>query len=286
LKTRFCYLLSVCSLIFTSCNVFNRNEEIPAFVSIPKYSVSLTSDTSFVSDIGIKSVWVYQNEDYQGTYDAPARFPILNTDKKIITLRGGVYENGLSAFQMPYPFWQPVVYSANLIPGETVTFEPVFTYLPNISYPLNEGFENSDVRMEPFGLAPDTASIVRTVTDKYQGNYSGFVQFDSLRKLFEVQGTDSYVLPGAGSQVWIEITFKSELEMQAGLVYTSGTTVKVINKVTLLPKSEWTTIYLNMTPDVTNAPDDAKFRIYFRADGGGATRTLNLDNLKVLHFTP
>lgn len=287
LKALFTSLVVLASL--TGCKVFDPEEEIPAYITIQngQYQQDITGG-NFLTDQGLKDVWVYKNGLLQGIYELPATFPVLEPEKNTIRLRGGIYESGLSAFHLPYHFWEILDYAPTLAPGDTAVIEPVFNYVDNSLYELkvNETFENQDVNFAPFAyFQSDTARILKSSIDPFKGNTVGKVHFDDDSRHFEVASINPNplnLLPA--NDTYLEITYKSGVALAVGLVYqNTNEGVGIYNAIVLNPKNEWTTVFVHLVDGIRQrSTTDTDYNIWLYADGGGETTDLFLDEIRLI----
>ena len=113
IPSRYLIFFIVLFIIFSSCN---PEETEPAYLLINHVSVSSNPVTQGSNCSNVKDVWVYVDNKYLGTFQLPARVPVLESGSKNVILRAGILENGISATHSAYP-----LYAANL---RTVEFTP------------------------------------------------------------------------------------------------------------------------------------------------------------------
>jgi hypothetical protein len=124
--------ISVCFLLtFTSCELINPDEDAPSYIAVNEFTFDPSptlSEFGPSTSTKIKDVWVYIDNEFQGTYELPARFPVLKTGAQQIILSPGIFLNGIAATRSPYPFYRPLVQEIDLIANQTLTFNPVTSY--------------------------------------------------------------------------------------------------------------------------------------------------------------
>lgn len=275
-------------LILSGCNLINPKEELPSYVSIQNAAVCLDPACQDQRTNGMKAVWVYREglPVPLGIFGSYSKFPLPDTQKKKLSFRAGVFENGSSNFIKDYPFLRTIEITPTGIPGGTDTITPIFTYYQDsiISYPIDEGFEGLTLQLEPFGTQADMAQLTRTSEGPYIGTSAGVIAFDATRKSLQLQSVNEFDLPGSGSQVWMELAYKGDFNLQAGLISLLNG-VRVLNQNTILKTGEWTVLYLNFTPLATPY-SSGKFRLWLKAEGEGQTGNVYLDRVRILHFKP
>lgn len=282
-------VLAISTLGF-SCEVINPEEEVPAYITIENAQILVDANSGFTTDLGLRDAWVYQGGQLQGIYPLPATFPYQNIETTDFYVLPGIYESGLSAFHVPYPFLDRVDFTVTQGPGDTAIVSPTFEYLPNtqISMPVAETFEAADVNFAPFAyFSADTARLKKSGTDVYRGNRSGYVYFDDDSRHFEVASINpSPMVLEPGNDGWLEITYKSDIELTVGLVYQNPAEgVGVDPAVTLLPKANWNTVYVHLIDILKRhqaSTTDYSVWLYARSDGQNAE--LFLDDIRLVHF--
>lgn len=276
-------------LVLSGCSVFDPVEEIPAYITIQNGQFQQDiSGGNFTTSNGLKDVWLYKNGLLQGIYALPATIPVTEPEKNTIRLRGGIYESGLSAFHLPYTFWEILDYSPTLTPGDTVVIEPTFNYVSSSDYFLriNETFENQDVNFAPFAyFEADTARLFKSPGDAFKGATKGKVHFDADSKHFEVASINPSPLNlFPGKDTYIEITYKSEIAFHVGLVYyNTAEGVGIYDAIVLNPKSEWTTVFVHLINGINaRSTTDTDYNIWLYADAAGETADLYLDEIRLI----
>ena len=64
-------------MLINSCSKDSFEAKIPTYISIDKFTVASNYAIYGSSASNITDVWVYINDDLVGTYELPARFPII-----------------------------------------------------------------------------------------------------------------------------------------------------------------------------------------------------------------
>ena len=70
----------------------------PAYIKINDIELN-NSSTDKITD-----AWVYIENQLQGVYELPAKFPVLETGVKEIRIKAGIKNNGISSSRVFYPF--------------------------------------------------------------------------------------------------------------------------------------------------------------------------------------
>ncbi len=279
-------LLITLGVLFFGCKKTEiAREERPAYLNLSKGDLIVGTDTLKEH---VYMAWIYPYPDYYGTFSLPNRIPIPQQGEKNIFFQGGVPMNGGVLTPVKYPFWQFDSLHVTLEPDKEIHYTPVFRYYPdtNFVFPYYENFEGTGVLLEPYGTRTDSIPVVPVNYDKFLGSRAGKVDFDTTKRYFEVQSSNTFSLPRT-EEVWMEIALKGNQLLQAGLIEekTDGTQI-VYNFITLVPKPDkWTRVYVNLSPVVASTPATSKFRVYLFTDSyNRETATLLIDDIKILHF--
>lgn len=284
---------------FSSCNIINPPEEVPAYITFENPGVVLDTNTGFVSSAGIRDVWFYSAGVLQGTYavnPVPDGFwttvPYLIDENTSFFMEGGIHESGQSAFHLPYPFWERVEFSIAQEPGDTFTVRPLFYYKNDteIEVEVDENFETSVFSLVPFSNAltqPDSTSFRRRSNGAFQGNYSGFVPFGQDDRWFEVINADPF-LAQRDQDIYAEITYRNNVDLRVGLIYQDILGALYSEPIiTLTPSTEWNTTYVHLIGQIrtiiNNFGEATNFWLWLSADGEGNDGYIWLDNVRVIH---
>ena len=284
------YLMLVL-LILPGCNIINPDEDPPCYIKIDSFTFNPTptiTEMGSSSSTRIRDVWVYVDYEFQGAYELPVRFPVLKTGSRQVTLSPGIALNGIASTRSPYPFYKGLTQVMDLPANGEVKIEPVISYFDSVKCNFCEDFEgigfsltstgNSDTIM--YQLPPGDPDIK-------EGNGSGVVYLDNVGTRFEITSTTAYDLPGSGAAVFLELDYKINQAMNAGLfINTTGLTPQQIPLISLNPTNTWNKIYIQLGYTVSGYPNADSFQIYFNAlkDPSVSKSEFYLDNIKVVSF--
>lgn len=283
---------------FTSCEVINPAEETPAFLSFRNAEVIRDESTGFSTPVGLKDIWFYHSGFLQGIYpinvaedpEATLTIPYIDINDTSFFLKGGITETGLSSFRLPYPFWDDFFFFVDQGPGDTAFIEPRIRYRDPSEYTIeaSENFEGISLQMNPFNRAltsEDSTSFVRS-TDAFMGDWSGRVDFGPDKRIFEVITSTPFTLDRS-EDTYAEITYKTNINFQVGLVYLGLNGLQIEEVVTITPNGAWNTIYVHLIQQIrdiiNNNGDLTNFWLWIFADGNGNDGYIYLDNLRVIH---
>ncbi len=289
-RNLFFILLVNMMVLLTACNLINPDENAPGFIQVDSitFDPTATSGTTGNStSSNIKDVWVYINNEFQGVYELPAKFPVLKTGATNIILSPGIFLNGIAATRTPYPFYQGSIQDIVIPELGTVSLNPVVSYFDSVKCSYKEDFEGSGFSLTSTSLS-DTV-MYQTIagdTNNFEG-FCGVAVLETENTVFEVTTTTSYDLPGSGAAVFLEFDYKVNQVLTAGIFIENGTSnPEQIAIVNLNPTEIWKKIYVQLGYTVSAYPNATGYKIFFGAAKNPAIEKsiFYLDNIKVVHF--
>jgi hypothetical protein len=228
---------------------------------------------------------VYVGDDYIGTFELPARFPVLKSGKLPVKIWPGIKKNGIATTRVAYDFYSPVEKTLILTPDSSTKAGVLkTTYQSTTKFNWLEDFEDVAITLDT--TSRSSAYIERTPSGSpltFEGTHSAFIQLDSARDFFEAQTRDEYTIPSA--PVFLELNFNISNSVTIG-VFTYGNTVLYQSPIiTLNPTNgTWKKIYIDLTTTLNAYSGMTSFRVYlgtFR-DSGLDQPTLMFDNFKIV----
>ena len=272
---------------WSSCNLINPDESVPAYIEVQGITTTSNYTTQGTASSKITDVWVYAGGAYIGTFELPARIPILLEGKHKITFGAGIKANGIASTSEFYNLYKFHEVELDLLPGK-VTVVDTFsvTYFPAIQYIWNEDFEKDT---SGGGISLDTTGfslgeIFPDSVEVFEGKRSLKMQVTTAFNFIECRSIgDGYILP-VGRDVYLEMDYKCSQPFIMGLIGVTNNGEKRIPIIQLNPKSDWNKIYIRLGPYVNFNSDAFKFKVYFRVALPSTLTegTVYLDNLKLI----
>ncbi|MBK7964257.1 MAG: hypothetical protein IPK10_02325 [Bacteroidetes bacterium] len=268
-------------------NLSNPDEPIPAYLEVKGISVSSNYTTQGTASSNVKDVWVYVGGSYLGTFELPARIPILLEGKHKISLGAGIKANGISSTSEFYNLYKFHDIEVDLIPGKIAVVDTfTVSYFPALQYTWFEDFEQDT---SGGGISLDTTgiSLAEIFTDSvevFEGKRSLRMLVDTARNFLECRTINSgYTLP-KGRDVYLEMDYKCSDPFIMGLIGVTINGERLIPIIRLNPKSDWNKIYVRLGPYVNFNFDAYLFKVYFRLalNAGKTESVVYLDNLKLI----
>jgi len=280
-------IMSALFLMIQSCDAFDKEEPIPAYIQVDSVNVISSSETGSNSH-DINDIWLYVDNKYIGTYEIPFKVPVLPTGYQNIALETGIRDNGLGQFRAVYPFYTSFSVDTLLPEAGTLHFNPVYEY-ETVNLPLHENFEGLG---NSFEKTPNSDTTMMTVNDSisFEG-FSGLIVLDAERSVADLRTSQLYSLP-RDRKVYLEIDYYCDEPLDVGLFgqqFNGSSYVDVRYPVLkLYPTTEWRKIYINLTDQIARSPYANQYRVFFSAEKTDATEgqiaKIYLDNIKIIHY--
>jgi hypothetical protein len=277
-------LLCFCALILpflNSCKVFDKEEDIPAYIHIDHFDLTTDPATEGSSSHKITDAWVYLDDQLLGCYELPATLPVLASGEHEIKVRGGIKQNGISSTRVQYPFYTFYTTTVNFVPGNTTTLQPVVSYFQGTTFKWLENFESSGTTIATGPYTSDT-SVVQQSTVVFEGNKSGAVTLTASRPAFFCSSAASYSLPAGEQKTWLELNYKTDHVFTVGVV-SYNPSLSNYETIALYPTDgSWNKIYIDLSPQVSghSGPFNISFAMLLTE---GTSANLYLDNIKLVH---
>jgi len=265
------YLLIV--LVLASCQKEDTGG-IPTHLKIDNITLDEGNTTSNITD-----AWVYVNDQLQGVYELPAKFPVLEEEIQTVRIKAGIKVNGIASSRIAYPFYISYFEDITFTPNETKTITPIVSYLDSIDFFL-EDFEGSGINIEISAISDTT--LLKLVDG--DNNYGAGILSDSLF-IFEISTDELKDLPQAGAPVFLELDYKSNTQFLVGVYVNYPQSVIQKDLLWINPKQEWNKIYVNLTTTISEGINASSFKVFIgmRRDFELEKNELYFDNLKVVY---
>jgi len=266
------YLILI--LVLISCQK-EDTDAIPTYIKIDP--ITLEEDiTSKITD-----VYVYINDQMQGVYELPAKFPVLAKGNTKVKIYAGIKNNGIAAERAAYPFYHPYTINTELTINSTIVINPEISIKENISGQFDD-FDPS------YSFNAD--SCFQTVSNGPYGNY-GLLTLDTSTLITEINYKDYPLsfddVPQQGSPTYLELDYKNNTQFLIGMYINSPNSPTLERGLVLInPKEEWNKIYIDLTQTVSEAINAESFSVFIRMqkDSHLDESTLAFDNIRIIHY--
>lgn len=291
------FLASICSAVLSGCRWIDPDESTPAFVRIDEFTFVGDPDYGSSSE-KITEVWVFANGETIGaipldddSLTIPV-MPVLREGPVEFAFYAGVKNNGVSSTRILYPFYNAYVETLDLVPGETITVAPEFSYRDNAIVAHIEDFESAGFSYDGAG-GTTQVDMEQTSVDQevFEGNKSGRVIISEDFTYFEHNTIDVFDLP-SGKQIFVELDYKCNNSFAIGVFAANGSgrdknLVMVVNPTTdENGVDQWNKLYVELTDVAAANISAAFFELYFESnrDAENTEARLFFDNIKIIHF--
>lgn len=288
LRIRFTLLLLSFVLFLNSCNLINPAEPVPAYITIRDAGVFTNYLQQGTSSSRITDIWVYADGAYLGTFQLPARVPVLLEGKHQITFGAGIMANGIASTREAYPLYKFIDSTLTLVPGQVTALDSLtFGYFSGLS-PI--WYEDLERDTSGSGISIDTTinsqgNILPDSLVVFEGKRSLKMEVNTVRPVIECTSLPDagFILP-TGKDVYLELDYTCTQEFQLGLIAKTFSGERAIPVIRFNPKSNWNKIYVRLGPYINANGDAFKFQVYIRMDlaSGASTGTAYLDNIKLI----
>lgn len=280
-------------LILFSCSI--EKSTIPSYIYVNNFKLNTNFITQGDTSHDIQDVWVYQNNEFKGSFGLPAYIPLIEKDKTKLTLRGGVKRSGQDDQRLQYPLYTD--YDTTILFGNlrSDTLFPSVSYLPNCKFPLIQDFDGNTDFFSIFNKR-NGDSIIKISNDeawKKNNTCIKMVMDDSTYQLNYIS-KEFQNLPSNGIPIYLEADYKCNGSFFIGLnvVYTDGTSRGYSVFTANSSDGIWRKVYVDMATEISSEIAQrgfgTKFQIFFRVEKSGEPlkdfTNLYIDNVKLIHF--
>jgi hypothetical protein len=280
-------LLLFSVLFFTSCNLINPSEPQPSYLQVNHIMVTSNYTTQGTNSAKVKDVWAYVDGNYIGTFELPARFPVLLTGVHHVFLGAGIYINGISATREAYPMYK--IYSAdiNFSAGQTSVIDTAtVSYYSDLQYSWYEDFEGSGYSLDTLSSSAGNLVLDTIAADVFEGHACLHLPITSTDTVIECVTNNFYPLP-KGQQSYLEMNYRCDQPFLAGLYATNlaGDNESYV-VISLNASPTWNKIYIKLSPTVNAVQQiSGGFKVYLGAalQAGSTQGNVYIDNMKLIY---
>ncbi len=274
------FTLFVSGSVFFSTGCDSDPATIPSFVRIDTIIVdSATYPFPGSTASKIDFAWVYINDNLQGVYLLPAKFPVIGEGVKNFRIFAGVYEFGNGSTATRYVFYREWKTTDTLVVQDTLVFQPHVQY--------DSALVSSVEHFDGFG---STLDHVLNTGGNYIDNYafgayddkSGYMSLDSgdTQNLVVQSSSPIYVPKGSNFGYFIELNYKCNAPFFLDLKTSQG--VRPI--VGFNTKETWNKAYINVTTAIDNLPGTDVSMVFTIPQGNEVPlKEVYIDNLKLIY---
>ena len=271
------------TLLVSSCALFENFDEQPMFIEINSVAVNPNLQQG-TSRHAILDIWPSADGQSIGVFEIPTTFPVLDDDSETqMFYQAGIRRVGQVEDHIIYPFFNRIDINKTFIPDTTIVEDLVFTYRDNTKFRFVESFESQHIFVKEVDM--DSVTTITIVDDDCAEGNCALIQLTPENPEFEAATSEAFQdVPLDSSPVYLEMEYKTDVNLSIGLQSTVNGTDFEQYFVTLTPTDTWNKVYIDMT-DILLASDLESYRILIGSlsllDGPAEVR---VDNIKFLHF--
>jgi len=280
--------------IFSSCQKFKGEQEIPAYVKVDSFKLVANPllEEGFLTQ-NITDVWVFVDGKSLGCYELPAVIPVLESGKHQLMLAPGILFNGMSGTRGQYPYLIPYKdVSFNFIIDSVITVIPETHYYDNTVFTWIEDFEDGFVSLEPTDNSDTSIQLLNNnpISPLY-GQITGVGYLDNERRILECATNAGqsigFKLPASNIPVFLEMDYNTNTYLSIGMFIqrTNGQLIQYPMVIVNPSGQVWKKIYINFTPLTNRYYDAAYYNIFVRADKLDDVQApvVKFDNFKLIY---
>lgn len=273
-------------LLLSSCEKFSGDQEIPAYLEIDTVMLSTLYSEQGSASHSICDAWVYLDGEILGTFELPARFPVLANGKHTLTVLPGIKKDGIASTRVEYPYYNVIEKQIPLAPDSTTSVTNLkSTYKSSTKFLWMEDFE--DVALSLDTTKRSTVKMKNTDPDSentFEGQHSGEALLTSDTSYFEAVTHAAYSISTA-TPTYLELNFKSNNTLTVGVYLYGSANLYEVPIITLFSTDgRWKKIYIDLSTSINAYSGMSTFRVYFSTykDSGVSTGEIFLDNCKLV----
>jgi hypothetical protein len=289
------HFLSLLLLLAIACSV--EKSTIPSYVYIKKFKLNTDLLTQGDTSQDIVDVWLFQNNEFKGSFGLPTYIPIIEKDKHNIKLRGGVKRSGQDDQRLNYPMFTDydTILPLNDLGSDTIS--PTVSYLPKCKFSLLQDFDgnSSFFTIQNPKKGDSIAKVNGLDAWKINNNSAKIILSDSTNQLYYISKELSN-LPANGISLYLEVDYKCYSNFSIGLnpIYLDPNVKKETYEVfnANSTNGKWKKLYLDLSleigTEIAKNGTGTKFQIIFMVQKSGEPLADNthlfIDNIKLVHF--
>lgn len=288
---RYSFLLSL--ILGFSLSGCVKNNPIPVFLKINPWKLNANpvlngNDGELFH--GFRHAAVYVGGELLGYFELPCNVPVLKFGEQSVTVAPVIMDGGRMLAKVIYPFVKDYQKTFQLESGNTYEINPETSYNENVIFKYVEDFESASIRIKNDETSLSTIHQVLH-NDPGKSGYKGVVNLTKQDSTWLGMSFNEIVLPKAGKPVYMEIDYRTQVNVSTGMIaYKSDLSSSINPNVRLNAQTsenwEWKKIYIDLTEIASYTFDAQYFEYYMSAvlPSDMDEATIELDNIKIIHY--
>ncbi|MFM6935706.1 MAG: hypothetical protein ACKOXP_09695 [Flavobacteriales bacterium] len=280
----YCFLVT----ILTACIKNNPN---PSWIQVNSFQLVSNPNLSgaegqLTSDF--RDVWLYVDDQLIGCFQTPFKIPLLKEGNANIKVYPAIRNNGISGNKMIYPFMNRYEVSGKLVKDQTLTINPVTSYMDNLNFWI-EDFEDASVKIQD---DPNTSVASLFTTSENVMPFNGFnygkVILNAADSVWVANTTDQLSI-AKNRACFLEIDYyNTNTFIQGFLAVGSNGNVYQDNagfNAQSVSTVKWKKMYIELTELIGNSINGANFIQTFKSklDSNQVETMICIDNIKIVY---
>jgi len=275
--------LLIAVIFLGSCT---KGDKVPSYLIVPSVDLS-TSGLQGSNTKKITDTWVYVNDEFMGSWELPARIPVLKEGSVNVRVDAGVKRNGFYDERIRYPFYTPWTGTAELVRTNTATIAPVVNYTEQATFWI-EGFEDAGFS---FLVADSLDHLLRYSASEYpdltvDGTSFGGFELDQSNPTITIYSDQDF--SASGGATFLEMNYRSNVNLEVGMFYVLDGIAQssFILGVTRSDREGtgmiWKKIYIDLSAAFNTSISQRDIHIKATIPSDQTSGTVYLDNIKLV----
>lgn len=293
--------VALLSALVISCSDQQEKADIPLYLDLPDLRLETDYENQGSAHSKMTTVWVTLNDENLGAYDLPATLPLLpRAGQNQLRLTPGINLNGISASRAIYETYEDLDLSfefpenpqrADTLQPETA--ERTTRYRTFAQVRIVEDFDRAGSNLERSGSSDTNFVKVsgdgQTFTNPHHpdedNGQAGLLITTPDKTFAEVSTVNTYNLPTAGQNVYVELTYRNNQPFLVGVIASVPTGNVQQQTAVINPRQDWNKIYINLITELSSFTNASNFKLFIGAshDQHLDTGKVYLDNIKLVY---
>ena len=259
--------------------------EVNPFVLVSNPSLS-GSEGQLTKDF--RDVWLYIDDQMIGCFQTPFKIPVLKEGNVNIKIYPAVRNNGIATDKKIYPFMNVYEINSKLVKNQTLTVNPVTSYVNNSNFWI-EDFEDASIKIQD---DPNTSLASLFISSDNLTPFNGFnygkVVLTELDSVWVANPTEQLSI-AKNKPCFMEVDYYNTNSFVQGFLAlnTNGNIYQDNTGFNEQPVStvKWRKMYIELTELIGNSTNGSNFIQTFKAklDSLQTETFICIDNIKIVY---
>lgn len=235
-----------------------------------------------------RDVWLYIDDQMVGCFQTPFKIPILKDGNVNIKIYPAVRNNGISGDKKIYPFMNVYEINSKLVKNQTLTVNPVTSYVDNLNFWI-EDFEDASIKIQD---DPNTSLASMFITSDNLTPFNGFnygkVILNELDSVWVANTTEQLSIP-KNKPCFMEVDYYNTNTFVQGFLALNLNGNNYQDNAGFNEQSfsavKWKKMYIELTELIGNSINGSNFVQTFKAnlDSLQTETFICIDNIKIVY---